>query len=59
MASQTPAPQPPATPAGPSWPYIVLAVLLTAIGNNWAPADVEALGCALLALVAVAYAARK
>jgi len=43
--------QPGGTPV--SWPYVVLAVLLAAIGNHWAPEDVRALGYVLVALLAV------
>jgi len=46
----------PVRPTGPSWSYLVLTVLLVAIGNNWAPEEVRALGYVLLAFVTVAYA---
>lgn len=55
MSVQSPSAEP-VKPSGPGWPYVVLTVLLTAIGNNWAPSDVRALGYVLLAVVAVAYA---
>ncbi|WP_329247633.1 hypothetical protein [Streptomyces canus] len=44
----------PSKPSGPGWPYLVLTVLLTAIGNDWTPDEVRTLGYVLLAIVAVA-----
>lgn len=46
----------PRKPSGPGWPYVVLTVLLAAIGNNWTPGEVRTLGYVLLAIIAVAYA---
>lgn len=42
-----------------SWAYVVLAVLLAAIGNGWEPSDVRALGYVLVAVLAVAYASQR
>jgi hypothetical protein len=39
----------------PSWAYVALAVLLTAIGNGWNVDDVRALCYALLALLTIAH----
>ncbi|MEU9285203.1 hypothetical protein AB0D57_10870 [Streptomyces sp. NPDC048275] len=58
MSVQSPGAEP-VKPSGPGWPYLVLTVLLTAIGNDWAPGEVRSLGYVLLALVAVAYAATR
>ncbi|NGN62867.1 hypothetical protein G5C51_02980 [Streptomyces sp. A7024] len=49
----------PRKPSGPGWPYVVLSVLLAAIGNNWTPDEVRTLGYVLLAIVAVGYAASR
>jgi hypothetical protein len=42
-----------------AWPYVVLVVMLSAIGNDWAPADVRTLGYVLLALVGIGYASKR
>jgi hypothetical protein len=42
-----------------SWPYVVLVVMLSAIGNNWSPEGVRMLAFALLALVAVGYVMKR
>ncbi|MFE5685098.1 hypothetical protein [Streptomyces sp. NPDC056512] len=42
-----------------SWAYVVLAVLLAAIGNGWEPDDVRALGYVLVAVVTIAYASQR
>ena len=41
-----------------TWPYIVLVVLLTAIGNNWSPEGIRTLGYVMVALIAVGYVAK-
>lgn len=46
----------PFRPSGPGWPYVVLTVLLAALGNNWAPDEVRTLGYVLMVIVAVACA---
>ncbi|CAM5436284.1 hypothetical protein SAMN05428944_2768 [Streptomyces sp. 1222.5] len=47
------------SPKSPSWSYVVLAVLMAAIGAGWGPEDIRALGYMLLALLAIAYAAQR
>lgn len=53
MSVQSPGAEP-VKPSGPDRPELVLAVLLSAIGNDWTPGQVEILAYILLALFAVA-----
>lgn len=43
----------PNDPQRVTWPYVVLVVLLAAIGNGWSASDLRTLGYTLVALVSV------
>ncbi|GAA3486046.1 hypothetical protein [Streptomyces cremeus] len=43
-------------PSWPGWPYVVLTVLLAAVGNDWTSGEVRTLGYVLVVIVAVASA---